>query len=133
MRPQPPSRLSGRLTGLAVALLPAGQRDRYGRELYAELFGMTRPEQLRHAVQVLLHAPALRTALLATTSEGPLVTTTTKPLRCRLRLHRWDQRENPETHDLYEVCLLCDAYRDHPGAAPGAVSAGLAGGMSTGA
>ena len=131
MRVEPPSRLSGRLTGLAVAVLPRGQRERYGRELYAELYGLSRPEQLRHALQVLLHAWALRTALVATTPEGPTVTTTTKPLRCRLRRHRWDQRENPETHELYEICLLCDAYRDHPRAAPGSSSAGLAGGLST--
>jgi hypothetical protein len=34
-----------------------------------------------------------------------------KPLRCRLRLH-WEDRENPETRDRYEVCVRCDAYRD---------------------
>ena len=35
-----------------------------------------------------------------------------KPLRCLLRLHRWDHRENPETHEHYQVCLRCNAYRD---------------------
>ena len=35
-----------------------------------------------------------------------------KPLRCLLRLHRWDRRENPETHEHYQVCLRCNAYRD---------------------
>jgi hypothetical protein len=28
-----------------------------------------------------------------------------KPLLCRLRLHRWDDREKPETHDRYQVCV----------------------------
>ena len=129
MRETRPTRTAGRLIGLAVALLPAPQRARYGRELYAELFGMSRLQQLRHALQVLTHAWALRSALLATTQGGSTMITPRKPLRCRLRLHRWDQRENPETHELYEICLLCDAYRDHPRAAPGASSAGLAGGL----
>jgi hypothetical protein len=35
-----------------------------------------------------------------------------KPLRCRLRLHRWEYRENPETQEHYEICVRCDAYRD---------------------
>lgn len=51
----------------------------------------------------------------------------TKPMRCRLRLHRWESRTNPETRDLYELCELCDAYRDRGRAAPGAGAAGLTG------
>jgi hypothetical protein len=35
-----------------------------------------------------------------------------KPLRCLLRLHRWDHRENPETGQQFQVCLRCNAYRD---------------------
>src|SRR5687768_461162 len=35
-----------------------------------------------------------------------------RPLRCRLRLHAWEYRENPETHEHYQVCLRCKAYRD---------------------
>jgi hypothetical protein len=35
-----------------------------------------------------------------------------KPWKCRLRLHDWEVRENPETHDHYEVCRRCDADRD---------------------
>jgi hypothetical protein len=42
-----------------------------------------------------------------------------KPWKCRLRLHDWDDRENPETHEHYEVCLRCNAYRDRGRAAPG--------------
>ena len=123
MRTPPPSRLSGRLVGLAVAMLPAGQRNRYGHELYAELFGMSRAQQLRHSVQVLTHAWALRSALLASTQEDHTMITTSKPLRCRLRLHRWDERENPETHERYQICTLCDAYHERPQAAPGAGAA----------
>ena len=35
-----------------------------------------------------------------------------KPWKCRLRLHDWEVRENPETHGHYEVCRRCNAYRD---------------------
>ena len=35
-----------------------------------------------------------------------------RPLRCLLRLHRWDYRENPETGQQFQVCLRCNAYRD---------------------
>ncbi|SDU82419.1 hypothetical protein SAMN04488544_0530 [Microlunatus sagamiharensis] len=100
MTPTRPTRTAGRLVGLAVAVLPAPQRARYARELYAELYGMTSLQQLRHAGGLLLHAFALRSALVATThSEETALTTTTKPLRCRLGIHRWDERENPETHE----------------------------------
>jgi hypothetical protein len=35
-----------------------------------------------------------------------------RPLRCRVRLHTWEYRENPETHEHYQVCVRCNAYRD---------------------
>jgi hypothetical protein len=41
-----------------------------------------------------------------------------KPLRCRLRLHASEDRENPETHGRYQVCVRCNAYRDKGGARP---------------
>ena len=50
-----------------------------------------------------------------------------KPLLCRLRLHKWDDRENPETHAGYQVCSRCNAYRDRGNAAPGAGAAGVTG------
>ncbi len=31
-----------------------------------------------------------------------------KPWKCRLRLHDWDDRENPETHERYGVYRACD-------------------------
>jgi len=40
------------------------------------------------------------------------ITVMAKPLRCRLRLHKWEYRENSETHEYYQVCLRCNAYRD---------------------
>jgi ribosomal protein L40E len=32
-----------------------------------------------------------------------------KPWKCRFRLHDWDDRENPKTHEHYQVCLRCNA------------------------
>ena len=43
-----------------------------------------------------------------------------RPLRCRLSLHAWEYRENPETHEHYQICGRCKAYRDR-GAQPSTV------------
>ncbi|WP_375425833.1 hypothetical protein [uncultured Friedmanniella sp.] len=105
-------------------MLPAGQRERYAREFVAELHGMPRSRQLRHSLNVLACSWALRTALSTTNAPSPeetiMTTTARRPWPCRLRRHRWDDRQNPETAERYEICLRCDAYRDRPAAAPGA-------------
>ena len=64
---------------------------------------------------------------LPTTRAGRKIQSMVKALRCRLRLHDWDDRENPETHERYQVCLRCNAYRDRGRAAPGAGAAGVTG------
>ena len=52
-----------------------------------------------------------------------------RPLRCRLRLHAWEYRENPETHEHYQICVRCKAYRDRGSSAfDGRGSWGLGGG-----
>ena len=58
---------------------------------------------------------------------GRTIPDVAKPLRCRLRLHIWEHRENPETQERYQVCLRCNAYRDRVNAAPGAGAAGVTG------
>lgn len=125
-------RLSCRTIELAVRALPADRRQRYARELVAELYGMSRWRQRRHAAQVLSHVFALRAALRAagsaTAQEERMTRTVRRPLRCRLGLHRWEEQENPETKERYELCTRCDAYREHPRAAPGASTAGIFGG-----
>jgi hypothetical protein len=50
-----------------------------------------------------------------------------KPWKCRLRLHEWDDRQNPETHERYQVCVRCDAYRDKGGARPDGGAAAASG------
>ena len=42
-------------------------------------------------------------------------------------MNTWDDRENPETREHYQVCLRGDAYRDRGRAAPGAGAAGAQG------
>jgi hypothetical protein len=59
----PPDIWCCRAVELAVRVLPAEHRQRYGLEFIAELYGMPRREQIRHSVQVLSHAWALRAAL----------------------------------------------------------------------
>lgn len=118
----------GRIVELAARVLPAQQRQRYAREFIAELYGMNRAQQLRHSTQVLAYAWALRTVLNAanqTTQEGAMTPTARRPLPCLLKIHRWDERQNPETKELYEICLRCDAYRERGRAAPGAGAAGV--------
>ena len=41
-----------------------------------------------------------------------------KALRCRLRFQAWEDRENQETRDRYQVCVRCNVYRDRGSAAP---------------
>lgn len=55
-----------------------------------------------------------------------------KPKKCHLGRHDWDDRENPETHEHYQVCLRCDAYREKGRAASGAGAAGAAGAAAGG-
>jgi hypothetical protein len=50
-----------------------------------------------------------------------------KSWKCRLKLHAWEGRTNPETNERYEVCVRCDAYRDRGNAAPGSGAAGVTG------
>jgi hypothetical protein len=122
-----------RIVALAARLLPAEQRQRYAIEFIAELYGMPRARQWRHSLQVLTSALTLRSVLKTagpTTDQKEIWMTTPvrRPLACRVGLHRWEEQENPETKERYEICLRCDAYRERPGAAPGAGAAGVIGG-----
>ena len=69
----------------------------------------------------------IRTADLASIASRADNPSVARPLKCRLRLHNWEDRENPETHERYQVCLRCNAYRDRGNAAPGAGAAGVTG------
>jgi hypothetical protein len=63
MMPTTADRWCCRTVELAARMLPAEHRQRYASEFIAELYGMSHPKQVRHSVQVLSRAWALRAAL----------------------------------------------------------------------
>lgn len=95
---------------LAAAILPAAERQRYALEFIAELYGMPPRQQLRHTLGVLASAVALRAALAdihpASTQGNIMVTTPTRPVRCRVGLHRWHTASTADGQ-RYDACLLC--------------------------
>ncbi len=38
-----------------------------------------------------------------------------KPLRCRLGMHKWEIRHEPETGDAFHVCARCGTERSPDG------------------
>jgi hypothetical protein len=105
----PPDLWCCRTIELAVRVLPSEHRQRYGLEFIAELYGMPRGQQRRHAARVLTSAWALRTALEAAPggSQETAVLTIRRPLGCRLNLnHRWVWLST-EDGDRYERCRKC--------------------------
>jgi hypothetical protein len=80
---------------VATRVLPGSTRDRYRQEFLAELYGLGRARQLRHALGVLSRSWALRAAI-NTPSEAAAADMEIvfprhrRPLLCRLNLrHRW--------------------------------------------
>jgi hypothetical protein len=114
----PAARWPSRLVRLAARALPAGAaRNRYRDEFLAELHGLPRRQQIRHARGVLAHAVALRAAVTAEPLAGGLdvvaSTAVRMPLRCRLDLHHdWRTRRN-EDGERFRQCTKCgrDQYR----------------------
>jgi hypothetical protein len=109
-----PALWPSRLERLAARALPAGAaRDRYRAEFLAELCGMTRRQQTRHAIGVLSHAWALR---MAVASQGQLAggieviktRTDTRPLLCRLNLYHVWRWHSTDDGSRYRRCVLCD-------------------------
>ena len=99
-------------TRAALRLLPAGgARDRWRAELTAELWGLSRGEQLHHTMGVLRRAPALR---LAVTSPDRVIKEDImkKPLRCRLGWHHWVTRYSSDGTSRYLKCERCPKETD---------------------
>jgi hypothetical protein len=73
--------------------------------------GMARPDQLRHATQVLARAWILRGALKsapATIGEQAMSYVPTIPLTCRLNLrHKWQMTSTEDGSNHYWVCAIC--------------------------
>lgn len=99
-------------TRAALRLLPAGgARDRWRAELTAELWGLSRGEQLHHTMGVLRRAPALR---LAVTSPDRVIKEDImkKPLRCRFGWHHWVTRYSSDGTSRYLKCERCPKETD---------------------
>jgi hypothetical protein len=107
----PPGRWCCRAVELAVRVLPAEHRARYGLEFVAELYGMPPAQQRRHAARVLTSAWALRTALSEAVpgahGEKAVIIKTAKPLTCRLNLHHRWRWLSTEDGDRFERCQKC--------------------------
>jgi hypothetical protein len=101
-----------RTVRLAVHALPPGPiRERYQQEILAELYGLDRFRQTRHALRVLTHSHALRSALTPRhfSSTEPVMHTATprRPLLCRTHVHhKWRLERNPEG-ETYLRCGRC--------------------------
>jgi hypothetical protein len=97
---------------LAARTLPPVHRVRYEGEFTAELYGMARSAQLRHAAQVLASAWVLRGALSSAPSApigAAMSHLPTIPLTCRLNLrHKWRMVSTEDGRTHYWACAICD-------------------------
>lgn len=114
MTEHPATFWASRTVYLAARALPPGPaRDRYRGEFVAELHGMNRMQQARHAASVLTHCWSLRSELASpppTPSEA-LMTTTPDPVLCRCHVHHhWTLQIDADGH-RYLHCTRCGRYR----------------------
>jgi hypothetical protein len=126
----PPGNLCCRTVELAVRVLPAEHRQRYGLEFIAELYGMPKAQQRRHSARVLTSAWALRAALseAAPAVIGEIaVTTIHKPLTCRLNLHHRWRWLSTEDGDRFERCQKCGKDRSEKVGGSPAAGQGMGG------
>jgi hypothetical protein len=94
------------ITRAALRVLPAGAvRARWQEELIAELYGLSRREQLLHTLGVVSRVAALRSA--ATSGGDPTaVVVLRRPVRCMLRRHSWRINTTADG-SRYRRCRLC--------------------------
>ena len=124
-----PARIPSIAVRLAVRALPRGAlRDRYRQELLAELHGMPRSRQVRHALGALRSAAALRSALLDQQHAKELaMSRPRRPVLCRLNLHHTWRTRRTEDGARYVECGRCGKDR-RSGGGPGDWAAGIGGG-----
>ncbi|HWS57378.1 MAG TPA: hypothetical protein VN257_02475 [Actinotalea sp.] len=102
---------------VTVALLPSAHRERYALEFLSELAGLTRAEQVRHALGLLVHVGSLSAALVDPNPRIEGVIVMRKALRCVLHLHHYVRRHNAEAAapaQSYFECTRCGTIRDIP-------------------
>jgi hypothetical protein len=95
----------------ATRVLPGATRDRYRQEFLAELHGLGRTRQLRHAAGVLSRCWALRAAINSpsesTAADMEIVFPRhRRPLPCRLNRHRWETFRTEDAKP-YQRCQRC--------------------------
>ena len=95
----------------ATRVLPGATRERYRQEFLAELYGLGRTRQLRHAAGVLSRCWALRAAINtpseAAAADMELVfPRQRRPLFCRLNRHRWETFRTEDAKP-YRRCQRC--------------------------
>ncbi len=106
-----------RTTTVTLRLLPpGGARDRWRRELLAELYGLSPAEQARHTLGVIRCAPALRATITArdrVIKEDIM----RKPIRCRLTMHHWRVASSDDGSSRFRRCGRCGKEQtyDDPG------------------
>jgi hypothetical protein len=115
----PPGRVATHLVTIAARTLQATHRSRYQQEFTAELYGMPRSHQIRHALQVLALAWALRSALDRSSAPalGEAMQQPRNPLACRANLwHTW-RTFKTDDGGRYRACAKCG--KDLPDNYPG--------------
>jgi hypothetical protein len=95
----------------ATQVLPCARRERYRQEFLAELYGLGRARQLRHAATVLSRSWALRAAINTPSEEAAadmeiVFPRHRRPLSCRLNRHRWETLRT-EDGTPYLRCQRC--------------------------
>ena len=95
------------LIALAARMLPRYCRGRYRMEWTAELHSVAPREQVPYALRALVRTGALRMALYSQEEVEGGITMPSKPLKCRLRLHKWVVRRNEEDGTRYDQCTRC--------------------------
>jgi len=96
---------------VATRVLPGATRDRYRQEFLAELYGLSRARQLRHAVGVLSRSWALRAAIntpsdAAAADMEIVFARHRRPLFCLLNRHRWETFRSEDAKP-YRRCQRC--------------------------
>jgi hypothetical protein len=107
-----PYLLPVRMVELAARTLPVPHRGRYTQEFTAELYGLTRSHELRHATQVLSHAWVLRAALgepaPVPIGDGTMQIAQRRPLTCLLLgWHKWKSFSTDDGSARYNQCVKC--------------------------
>lgn len=101
---------------LAIRTLPPEHRERYAREFYAELYGLSRREQTRMAFGMLLHIQHLVWALGDPSPDLDRRVAKHKDWRCVLFIHHDVRRHNHEEALVryYFECTRCRRIHEIP-------------------